>query len=121
MKNLDDVIKNNLHGLHYGNRVLIPFVADVLKAVIENDIIVDFSSTKTGAYYKKHEDFTEIYFYNYKNLEEVISQYETIKLVIVEKGKSIFDFGTHRKIALRLQKNHKLIIEELNDDILFVE
>jgi len=121
MKNLDEIIKNNVHGLHYGNRILLPFVADILKAVVENDIIMDFSSSKTGACYNKKEDFTEIYFYDYKNLEEVITQYETIKLVIVEKGNSVFDFANHRKIALRLEKNHKLTIEELNDNILFVE
>lgn len=122
MKTIEEVLKNKLTGLHYGNRVLLPFVADVLKAVIENDIITDFSSTKTGAHYNIHDEFTEIYFYDYKNLSEVVSKFETIKLIVVEKGKDIFDFSNHIKLALHLQEKHKLAIETLNDnDILFIE
>lgn len=121
MRTIDEVLTNKINGLYYGNRVLLPFVVDVLKAVVEDDIIMDFSSTKTAAHYSKHEDFTEIYFYDYKNLDEVVTKFESIKLVVVEKGKDIFDFSNHRKLALRLKENHKIIIEELNEDLLFIE
>jgi hypothetical protein len=121
MRTLDEVLKNNINGLHYGNRVLLPFKADILKAVVENDIIMDFSSQRKEACYNKYDNFTEIYFFEYPNLEEVVTEFETIKLVIVEEGKDIFDFENHRKLALHIKENHKLIIEETNEDILFIE
>lgn len=121
MKTLDDALKNNSHGLHYGNRVLLPFKVDILKAVIENDIITDFSSTKKGASYSVNNGFTEIYFYDYENLEDVVTMHEKIKLVVVEKEKDIFNFSQHRKIALHVDENHKLLISEINEDTLFIE
>jgi hypothetical protein len=122
MSTLNDILKNNLHGMYYGNRVLLPVRIDILKAVIENDIITDFSSTKSGASYKIHDDFTEIYFYDYKVLSEVVKGFEKIKLVVVEKGKDIFDFTNHRKIALQVKEKHKITISEINEDtLLFIE
>jgi hypothetical protein len=121
MKTLDQVIKDNSFGMVYGNRILLPFVADILKAVIEDDIIMDFSSSTSSAYYTKHKAFTEIYFYDYKNLTDVVSEYETIKLIVVEEGKDLFDFSNHKKIVLHISGSHKLTIEEINDDTLFVE
>lgn len=121
MRTLDDVIKNKVNGLHYGNRVLLPFVCDVFKAIVENDIIMDFSSAHKGAQYIKHEDYTEIYFFDFENLSEVVSKYETIKLVVVENRKDIFDDANHRKLVLHFQEKHKLKIEETNEDILLIE
>lgn len=121
MRTIDEVLKNNLHGLHYDNRIILPFRAEILKAIVENDIVTDFSSVNSGAHYKISDDFTDVYFYDYKNLSEVVTEYETIKLVVVEKGKDLFDFSNHRKLALHLLDKHKLTIEELNEDILFIE
>ena len=86
MKPLSEILKSKKNGLYYGNRVILPFVVDILKAVIENDIITDFSQSGKGAHYFKSKLFTEIYFYDFKQLSEVISEYETIKLVVVEEG-----------------------------------
>lgn len=121
MRTIDEVFRNNLHGLHYDNRIILPFKVEILKAIVENDIITDFSTVHSGAQYKINDEFTEIYFYDYKNLSEVVTQFETIKLVVVEKGKDLFDFANHRKLALHLLDKHKLTIEELNEDILFIE
>jgi hypothetical protein len=54
-------------------------------------------------------------------LEEKVTQYENIKLVIVEKGKDLFDFENHRRISLSIKDNHKLQIKEIDDETLFVE
>ena len=121
MKTLDDILKNKVNGLHYGNRILLPFVCDLFKAVVENDIVMDFSPTHKSAEYFKHEDYTEIYFYDFENLSEVITKYETIKLVVVENGKDIFDDSNHRKLVLHFLEKHKLKIEETNEDILLIE
>ncbi len=121
MRKLNDVLKNKIDGLYYGNRVLLPFAAEILKAVIEDEIIMDFSEKKEGAGYSVRENFTEIYFHDYKDLKEAVSKYETIKLVVVEIGDDLFDFKNHRRLALHLRENHKLTIEETDDNILFIE
>lgn len=120
-RTLDDVLKSKVNALHYGNRLLLPFVADVLKASVENDIITDFSSNKSGAEYTVHEDFTEIYFHDYKSLEEVVTKYEVIKLIVVEKGEDIFDTKTHRKISVDLLEDHLAEVKEVTDPQIFID
>lgn len=68
MKSLDEVLKKNLSGLHYGNRILLPFEAHFLKIYIEKDLITDFSPSSKGAYINVTDDFTEIYFNEYEDL-----------------------------------------------------
>lgn len=121
MKKIDETLKSGSNGLYYGNRVLLPFKAIVLKAVIEKDIITDFSSTHKGAQYNITDDYTEIYFLDYKELAESISKYETIKLVVVEKGNEVFDLNNHRRLILHLSEKHIVKIEEANGEILFLE
>jgi hypothetical protein len=121
MKSLDEILQNNINGMYYGNRVLLPFHFTPLKIVIEKDIITDFSIREKGAYVNECPEFTEIYFIDYPVLEENISKFENIKMVIVEKGKDIFDFNTHRKIAIKPEGNHVLSIKELDENIIFIE
>ena len=121
VKKLDDVIKNGTIGLHYGRRLLLPFVADILKIVIDNDILTDFNFDRSRADYNKEDYFTEINFADYDNLKTVVSEYERIKMVVVEDGDDMFDFSSHRKISLEVCDDHKIIIKELEEDILFIE
>ena len=121
MKKLDEVLNGNGFALYFGNRVLLPFKCDILKAVFENDIIMDFSHSNSGACYNKRDKFTEIYFHGVKDLEEKMSKYKGIRLVLVEDEEDIFDFSKHRKISLYLAGEHKMSIEEINGDILFFE
>ncbi len=118
---IDDAIKNKVIGLYYGNRIILPFKAELLKVIIEDDIITDFSSSSSGIQIVEHDDFMDLYFFDYKDLKDSISEYENIKLVLVEKGKSVFDLKNHRKIALYLSGRHKVTIEESDADILFIE
>ncbi len=121
MNSLDKALQENKKGLYYGTRVLLPFVCDILKAVIDDDIIYDFSLMSEGAYYEKNEDYTEIYFHQHEDIMSDVSKYETIKLVVVVEGDDIFDLEHHRKISLNPLENHQLEIEEVRDDILFIE
>jgi hypothetical protein len=121
VKKLDAVINDGTIGLHYGRRLLLPFVADILKIVIDNDILTDFNYDQSRADYNKEEYFTEINFADYDNLKTVVSEYERIKMVVVEEGDDMFDFSTHRKISLEVCDEHKIIIKELDEDILFIE
>ncbi len=118
---LDEVLKNKIKGLYFGNRIILPFKAHFLKVVIEDDIITDFSISSRGIYIREKEEFTDVYFHDYKNLKSVVSKYEAIKILLVEKGKNIFDEKNLRKIAVYLGENHEITIEETEANILFVK
>src|SRR3989339_655698 len=105
MKTIDEVIKAKTPGLYYGNRLIIPFHAHFLKVVIVNE----------------EDDFTNLYFLDYKDLKNSLTKYESIKFVVVEKGKDIFNLQNHKKIAVYLEEKHKARIEETDADILFIE
>ena len=121
MRTLDEAIKNGTKGLYYGNRILLPFVIDIFKLIIDDEIITDFRFPKNLAEYIQHYDFTEIYFTEMKDVEEVVSKYEKIKIVAVEKGKDIFDLNNHVMLGLHLKDKHSIEIELLSDDDLFIE
>ncbi len=121
MKTLTEVLEKKMNGLYYGNRVLLPFAADILKMVIKDDIITDFSSKDSGAKYSIRDNFTEIYFCDYPELNREIRDYDVIKLVLVEKGEDVFDFKQHQIISIKPLEKHFLSIEKIDDEILFFE
>ncbi len=121
MKTIEQAISENIQGLYYGSRVILPFVVDVLKAIVDDDIVVDFSHRSKIAYYQKHQNFTEIYFFEHEDLLKDVSKYETIKLVVVEEGKNMFNFSNHKKISLNPIEHHGLEISLLDEDVLFIE
>jgi len=121
MSSLDRALEEKKQGLYYGTRVILPFVGDILKAVIDDDIITDFSPMSDGAYYEKSDKFTEIYFFEHEDILKDVSKYETIKMIVVDEEDDMFDFNHHRKISLNPVENHKLEISEIGDDVLFIE
>ena len=121
MYSLDRVLKEKICGLYYGTRVLLPFVGDILKAIIDDEIITDFSPMSDGAYYEKNDKYTEIYFFDHQDILKDVSKYETIKLIVVDEDDDIFDFKNHKKISLNPIDNHKLEISEVSEDVLFIE
>lgn len=121
MNSIDKALSEKKNALYYGARVILPFVADVLKAVIDDDIITDFSPVSDGAYYEKHDYFTEIYFFDHEDILGDVSKYETIKLIVVDEDDDMFDFETHRRISLNPCENHKMELTKIDDDVLFIE
>jgi hypothetical protein len=121
MQSLKEIVTNKVSGLTYGNRLILPFKAHFLKVIIEKDVITDFSNSSCGISIIENENYTDLYFLEYKNLDDVISEFESIKMVVVEKGKDIFDFKNHVKLNIYLQDHHKISIEETDSDILFIE
>ncbi len=121
MKTVDEVIKSKDAALHYGSRLILPFHAHFLKVIIEDDIITDFSSSSKGINIIEDDNFTNLYFSDYKELKKSISKYESIKMIVVDKGKNIFDIKNHKKVAVYLEEKHKARIEETDEDILFIE
>lgn len=121
MKKLKEVLENNISGMYYGNRVFLPFKVDLLKAIIENDIIMDFSDLSEQAEYEIKDDRTEIYFYGYDDLSNFVTKYETIKLIVVEEGDDVFNLKNHKKIILHIKEHHELKIEEAGEDSIFIE
>jgi hypothetical protein len=121
MKSLNEVLKEKKLGLYFGNRALLPFSCHILKLNIENDLITDFSPCCKGVYVSENNDFMEIYFHDYKDLGEVITKFEAIKMIVVEKGKDIFDVKNHITLSLHPEENHKLRIEKLGENQIFIE
>ncbi len=121
MKSLEEVIKDGSTGLYYGNRALLPFSCYILKVIIDDDIIMDFSPGSKLVYINETDEFTEIYFKQFKNLKDVVSKYESIKLIVVDKKKDIFDFKNHIKLVIHVEDDHKLTVEKTDEDILFIE
>ncbi len=121
MKTINEVLKENSGGLVYGNRVLLPFQAEVLKIVIGSEIITNFSKQLHGAHVRVTDFYTEIYFYDYKYLEEELSQYDLIKLVCVQQDDDIFDFENHIPIELSIESKHKISIKKISSNEIFFE
>jgi len=121
MNSIKEVLDKKLFGLHYFNRLILPFQANFIKVIVEDEIIIDFSPNRKGIFIEEKDDFTNVYFYGYKDLKKVVTKYENIKMVIVEKSKNIFDFNNHIKLALYLEEKHKVRIEKCEDEILFLE
>ncbi len=82
---------------------------------------MDFSPDSKSIYIKEIGEFTDLYFKRYKHLKDAVTKYETIKMVVVDKGENIFNFENHRKIVLYLKEKHKVTIAKTDDDILFIE
>ena len=121
MKSISEVLKDKKSGLYFGNRILLPFSCHIIKLNIENDLITDFSPSFKGVHISENPDFMEIYFYDYKDLSEAITKYEAIKMIVVEKGKDVFNMKNHIKLALQPEENHQLRIEKLGENQIFIE
>jgi hypothetical protein len=121
MLSIKQVLMEKKTGLYYGNRVLLPFSCHILKMNIENDLITDFSPSHKGVHVSENSDFMEIYFYDYKDLSEVITKYESIKMIVVEKGKDIFDQKNHITLALHPEEKHIVRIEQLGENQIFID
>ncbi len=121
MPGLTEVLKNKMKGLYYNNRLILPFQGIFLKIIVDDEIIMDFSPDSKHIYIKQIGEYVDIYFKEYKHLKDAVSKYEAIKMVVVEKGKNIFDFKYHKKIVIYLKEKHEVTIEETDDDILFIE
>lgn len=121
MKTLNEVLNEKSDGLLYGNRVLLPFQAEILKIVIDTEIITDFSKQLHGAHVRVTELYTEIYFLDYKIIKDELPKYDVIKMVVVQKGDDIFNFSNHIPIELRIDGKHRLSIKKIGDDLIFFE
>ena len=121
MSTINEVIEKKINGLCYNNRLILPFNAHFIKVIVNTDIITDFSPSSKGIFIREKEEFTDVYFYDYKDLKETFSKFENIKMVVVEKGKDIFNFDNHLKLAVYFEEKHNVRIEKTDEDILFIE
>lgn len=121
MASLNEILKSKPKGLFYNNRLILPFQGIFLKIIVNDDVIMDFSPSSKHIYISENENYTDIYFKEYRHLKDTVSKYESIKMVLVEKGNDIFNFDNHKKIAVYLEEKHRVSIEETEDDILFIE
>ena len=70
MKTIDEVLKSKNNGLYYGNRIILPFKGTLLKVVMEDDIITDFSTSSKLIHIHEGDDYLDIYFKDYEHLKD---------------------------------------------------
>ena len=121
MKTVKEVLDEGLNGLVYGNRILLPFKAELLKIVIDSEIITNFGKRLKGAHVRVTDYYTEIYFLDYKILINEIPKYKSIKMVLVEQGEDIFDFDHHKSLEIQFLGKHRISIKKIGDDLIFFE
>lgn len=118
---IEDIIKAKSGALYYRNRLILPFQGTIMKIIIDDDVITDFSPSSKDVYITQADGYTDIYFKQFKDLNDVVSKFEAIKMVIVDKGKDVFNFANHKKLAFYIGEKHQVKIEETEEDILFLE
>lgn len=110
-----------LKGLHYGNRLILPFRCHLLKVIVNGAVVTDLSSTKIGLEVIMHDNFMDVYFHGFDALTDKVQEHEAIKMIVVAEDEDIFDFETHKALGIYLQDKHEVVIEKLSEDILFIE
>lgn len=121
MSKISEALALNKNGLHYNNRLILPFKCHLLKIMIEEDIITDFSSCSPHVDIMEYENFTDIYFKKYKDLKDELSQFENIKMIICEKDADIFDLNSHLKLILYLENDHIVRIETPSENQIVID
>jgi hypothetical protein len=121
MKQISEVLDEKMGGLVFGNRVLLPFKAELLKIVIDSEIITNFGKRLKGAHVRVTDYYTEISFLDHKILINEISKYKSIKMVLVQQGKDIFDFNNHVSIEISFLGKHKISIKKIGENLMFFE
>lgn len=111
MNSVKKALEEKKHGIYYNNRDILPFKCEFLKIIFEDHIITDFSSNSPDVEIIEHDNFTDVYFKKWKDIQTVISEYENIKLIVCEKGDDIFDFSSHIKLLLYIENEHIIRIE----------
>ncbi len=111
MNSVQKAIEEKKHGIYYNNRLILPFKCEFLKIIFEDYIITNFSSTSPDVEIIEHENFTDVYFKKYKDIQTELSKFENIKLILCEKGDDIFDFSRHIKLLLYIENEHIIRIE----------
>ncbi|GMU85723.1 MAG: hypothetical protein AMXMBFR48_09650 [Ignavibacteriales bacterium] len=121
MASLSEILARGKDGMYFGNRLILPFHCELLKVIIDDDIITDFSTSERGVSLRYAENFMDVYCLDYKNLKDAISKFEAVKFIAVEKGEDIFDDKKHIKFVVYLKEKNKTRIELADKDILFFE
>jgi len=121
MKKIIEVLDKKMGGLVFGNRILLPFKAELLKIVIDSQIIINFDKRRKGAHVRVTDFYTEIYFLEYKVLINEISKYKSIKMVVVQQGEDVFDFNNHISLEIAFLGKHKISIKKIGEDLMFFE
>ncbi|RPI66434.1 MAG: hypothetical protein EHM47_16650 [Ignavibacteriales bacterium] len=118
---IKDAVNQNVKGLYFNNRIILPFQAHFLKMIIDDEIYTDFSVSSKHLYLSEESNFTNIYIRDFRSIKDAVSKYEAIKLIVVEKNEDIFNIKNHIKIALYPEGDHFIKIELTDEDILLIE
>lgn len=118
---IKEAVAQKAHGLYFNNRIILPFHAHFLKMIIDDEIYTDFSISSKHIFISEEGNFTNVYIKDFKNIEDAVSKYEAVKLVVVEKGDDVFDLKNHLKLALYPEGRHNIKIMFTDEDVLLIE
>ncbi len=121
MSTVKQALEQKKNGIYYNNRIILPFKCEFLKIIFEDLNITDFSRSSKEVEIIEHENFTDVYFKRYHDLQQELSKYESIKLIICEKNDDIFDFNKHIKLLLYLENEHIVRIELPDENQIIVD
>lgn len=118
---IKEALEQKKNGIYYYNRIILPFKCEFLKIIFEDKIITDFSSCSPDIEIVEHENFTDLYFKKYKDVQSEFSEYEPIKIIACEKGADIFDFNNHIKLLLYIENEHLVKIELPSENQIIID
>lgn len=119
-KTIKEGLNSQLKGFHIGNRLVLPFRCQLIKLIIDSDIVTEFVG---GGDVKVHQDpkNTSIYFRHQGKLKNYIDSYSAIKIIACDWNDDICDMKNHIKLICEVGDHHAVNIHEPNDDMLFIE
>ena len=95
-------------GYHIGQRLILPFRCQMVKMMVEGEIITEFVGSK---HIKLSQDpkNTSIYFRSSGNLDNFVDSYKVVKLIVSEWDADLTDMANHIKLICRIEENHEVL------------
>lgn len=105
-------LERNLVGMAIGNRLSVPFRADLISIMIGKqhsmvggpDIITDFSPNDKAVTVVAHDDRMDIYFHEYPSLQKELGRWEGMLVITYcELTDDLFDPANHKRLACKFR------------------
>lgn len=119
-KTIKEALNQEAEGFYIGTRLILPFKCQLLKLIIKGEIFTEMVGSDD---IKIHQDAqnTSVYFRSSGNLSSSIDSYRSIKMIAAEEDADISKPETHIKLICKVKDDHLVLIEEPDEDTLFIE
>ena len=119
-KTINEALNAGSEGFHIGQRIILPFRAQLIKLIIGGDI---FTEMVGGAHIKLQQDpkNTSVYFRTSGKLDNMVDTHKVVKMIVCEWDQDLTDMHNHIKLICEMDENHVVKIHRPSDDMLFIE